>query len=1105
MALKPSILIGRRSTAHRRSSQSARRKHHALGNGIERLESRHMLARVSIVAEDPIASELGDVGLFRIFLSEANSADTIVTFQIGGEATPNADYQGIGTNIVIPANTMSATIPLNAIDDALPEGGERVIITLTGTSNPNDTIDAQRKSATVNIVDNEFNLPPAVIANTGSTTTEGGIAAITAAQLNSTDPDTPTSALVYAVATGPANGTVRLNGAPAGAFTQADVNAGRVSYLHNGSETIRDAFTFNISDGINTIRGNTFNFTITPVNDAPIVVNPIPDQAAVEDSAPTNINVSGVFADTDVGDKLSFSVSSSIPGLVNATLAGNILTLTYGPNQAGTATITLTATDTNGTQISDSFEAKVTNVNDPVDARNDSFSSGGNQPLTANVLGNDVDPDNLDADPTNDTLSAALVTGALYGTLTFHANGTFTYTTSGQFSGSDLFTYRAFDGNGSFDDATVLITTFHPNVRPTAQDDMFTVSRNTTLNGNVLANDSDPNGDKLTATLVSQPLFSHGRVTLQSDGDFTFTPVSGFVGTTTFEYIVEDHTPPFPGSDLGVVTINVTIPNRPPDAKNDLFATGRNTAVQINFLANDVDPDGDTLRVIAVGAPTHGQLSLGVAGVATYLPNHNFLGTDSFTYTISDDRGATDIGTVNVFVESPGGVIATNDTFTVNEDTIGNPLDVVMNDFDTNGDALKVTAVTQPSMGVVEIGPNGGNVLYMPNPNFIGRDVFTYTASNARGESDTASVTVTAVNVDTDLQGTVGDDVFLVRRGPSGTNVQVFSNDAATGTPLFSMPITAIDSLLFEMLAGDDRVIFDFAIGSPLPGGGIRFLGGENGPAGDRLIVRNAGFTHGAYRANGLIAGDGIVTIDGRNIVLTSVEPIEIAGLDSFTVVTPNADDTLSAGIDVIDGTTFLAGKSGAVMLSPVSVSNVSTFIIDAAANDAGAGNDSLTISTSGVIPHGLSFLQYRSGTGANTLTIQGGTARIDSTRRAERNARHQRRRWRADRHPSLPANLAHAGQRQPSVGGPRRHQRRHVGAQQSQHLRPPPHSTSPTTILSSSRQRPTSRRCLARCTTASSPAMPSGAWNGNGLISSAAQGNPDTTLCAGRQRHPWD
>ena len=156
-------------------------------------------------------------------------------------------------------------------------------------------------------------------------------------------------------------------------------------------------------------------------------------------------------------------------------------------------------------------------------------------------------------------------------------------------------------------------------------------------------------------------------------------------------------------------------------------------------------------------------------------------------------------------------------------------------------------------------------------------------------------------------------------------------------------------------------------------------MGGTNGANGDRLSLRNGGVSNGSYSPNAATSGNGVVTVGGLNINLTGIEPIDVKAFNSFAVVTPNANDTLTIS-SPMTATTTLSGTSGAVTISPVTFTNVSSFTIDAASNDAGAGNDSLTISASGLIPNGVGFLQYMSGTGANTLAIQDGTTRIDST-----------------------------------------------------------------------------------------------------------------------------
>jgi len=217
--------------------------------------------------------------------------------------------------------------------------------------------------------------------------------------------------------------------------------------------------------------------------------------------------------------------------------------------------------------------------------------------------------------------------------------------------------------------------------------------------------------------------------------------------------------------------------------------------------------------------------------------------------------------------------------------------------------------------------------------------------------------------------GSDGNDVFYVRRHSAGTNVLVFDNEAGTGTPIFSAPIDTAPVLAFNMLGGDDRLIVD---ATSIPTGGISYAGGANNAGGDRLILRNGRNTAGSFRPD-----SGVVNVSGRRITLSDVEPIDVKLFSEFTVTTPNSSDMLTftgTGTDAMQ----LAGTSGALTLQPVTFTGVSSLIIDAAANDTGSGNDSLTINASGTVPGSDGYIEYRSGTG--TLTVQNGSARINST-----------------------------------------------------------------------------------------------------------------------------
>ena len=144
-----------------------------------------------------------------------------------------------------------------------------------------------------------------------------------------------------------------------------------------------------------------------------------------------------------------------------------------------------------------------------------------------------------DSDPEGDTLTISANTAPQNGSLTLNADGSFVYTPNLGFSGADAFTYTITDGNGNEDTATVQFTvSTAENNPPVAIDDSATTSFETSVNGNVLANDSDPDGDAIT--VVSNTDASNGTVVVNADGSYVYTPDAGFSGADSFEYTISD-------------------------------------------------------------------------------------------------------------------------------------------------------------------------------------------------------------------------------------------------------------------------------------------------------------------------------------------------------------------------------------------------------------------------------------------------------------------------------------------------------------------------------------------------------------------------------------
>jgi VCBS repeat-containing protein len=148
--------------------------------------------------------------------------------------------------------------------------------------------------------------------------------------------------------------------------------------------------------------------------------------------------------------------------------------------------------------------------------------------------------------------------GPANGTLTLNADGSFSYTPDADFNGTDSFTYHANDGTVNSNVATVSITVNPVNDAPVAANDAYTTDEGTILTvaaPGVLGNDSDVDGDPLTAVLNTSP--SNGSLTLNSNGSFSYTPAPGFFGTDSFTYRANDGQA---DSNLATVTITVAPP-----------------------------------------------------------------------------------------------------------------------------------------------------------------------------------------------------------------------------------------------------------------------------------------------------------------------------------------------------------------------------------------------------------------------------------------------------------------------------------------------------------------------------------------------------------------
>ncbi|WP_018334775.1 cadherin-like domain-containing protein [Actinomycetospora chiangmaiensis] len=194
---------------------------------------------------------------------------------------------------------------------------------------------------------------------------------------------------------------------------------------------------------------------------------------------------------------------------------------------------------------------------------------------------------------------------------------------------------------------------------PTAAPDTFTVHANRVLTvpaPGVLANDTDPDGDPLTAAQPGQA--AHGTVVLAPDGSFVYTPTPGYVGPDQFSYYARDGRPQGLSAVPATVTLDVT--NAAPVAQPDTARTSIDTPLVVpapGVLGNDSDADADRLTALLGSAPAHGTVVLAPDGSYTYTPALGFTGTDRFTYTATDGIAPSAPATVTITVSAPAGPV----------------------------------------------------------------------------------------------------------------------------------------------------------------------------------------------------------------------------------------------------------------------------------------------------------------------------------------------------------------------------------------------------------------------------------------------------------------
>ncbi len=896
-------------------------------------------------------------------------ADGTVTFD------PNGDFEALGEG-----ETAETTITYMVSDGNGGMDTETVTITVTGV---NDGPNAEDSSY---IVDQD----EAAGDVDGNAITDD-----TGAGADSDPENDPLNVVAVNGAAGNVGNVVA--GSNGGLFT---INAdGTIDFDANGEfdglgagETAQTSVTYTITDPDGETDTATVNFTINGTNDDPIacpdlyivtedetngdvdgnvITNPSDNNAGLDiDPDGDTLTVVGVntpngnVGDPVVGDNGGVFVINP-DGSFDFSANGEFESL--APGESAETSVTYTVADGNGGTATTTLTIQINGVNDGPTAVDDDLDAGEDDPagVIGNVLGNDTDPEgdtlevfkvggdeaNLGQPTAGD--SGGLITIAADGTVTFDPNGDFDALGEGETTETTI-TYMVQDPSGEMSTATVTITVTGTNDDPVAEMDALDAGEDDPAGviGNVLDNDSDPDGDPLQVFKVGgdegnlgQPTAGDngGLITIDADGTVTFDPNGDFdalgegeTAETTITYMVSDGNG---GMDTATVTVTVTGTNDAPVAVMDEYTADEDVPSDLgNVLGNDSDPENDPLTVsevngdpAGVGTPVAGDngglVTINPDGSVSFDPNGEFDGladgeeaTTTVTYTIDDGNGGTDTAEVVITVTGTNDApVAVMDEYTADEDAPSDLGNVLGNDSDPENDPLTVsevngdpagvgTPVAGDNGGLVTINPDG-SVSFDPNGEFDGlaegeeaTTTVVYTIDDGNGGTDTAEVIITVTGTNDAPTAIRNDYVANFDEAAGDVDGNVLTDN--TGDGVDSDP------------EGDTLTVV--GVGAPDSGVGVPVAGDNGG-----LFTINADGTVD-FDANGEFDDLGLndtrttsveYTIsDGNGGFDTAVATFTVGGINDGTVQGTDGDDIINPDIPYVDADGDVVDNNDAIL-----------------------------------------------------------------------------------------------------------------------------------------------------------------------------------------------
>lgn len=375
-----------------------------------------------------------------------------------------------------------------------------------------------------------------------------------------------------------------------------------------------------------------------------------------------------------------------------------------------------------------------------------------------------------DTDPSGGQLLLLSAGPANHGAVSINPDRTINYLPSLNYFGPDSFNYTILGSSGGQSVGFVSIEVSPVNDPPLVADDYAILDEDSKVTLNPLANDSDPENDPIQLASIDTP--SHGSLSQNGDGSFSYVPDKNFFGEEIVQYTVRDQ---HGAISAGKIILVIQPINDIPIANDLNLDMNRNTVRSIIFSA--VDVDGDDLKYEVVQPPENGEL-LVFPTVAEYAPKDGFIGVDNFTYIAKDAFSQSVEATVTIRVldrNNPPKAISGN-AFTL----INQSIDIELQADDPDNDPFTIIIDQFPQNGNLVPGESENMFIYEPSLDFVGEDSFSFHARDNLNDGPTATFRIRVTDENTPPRAL--DQFISTRMGvPVAFDLDVFDRE---GTPL---------------------------------------------------------------------------------------------------------------------------------------------------------------------------------------------------------------------------------------------------------------------------------------------------------------------------------